>query len=75
MVVTDVALDPYTTHGHDGVLVADGTVDNDETVAILRKLAVKEAHAGADIVAPSDMRTAEWPRYGRLWTKTGSRIR
>jgi porphobilinogen synthase len=55
MVVTDVALDPYTTHGHDGVLVADGTVDNDETVAILRKLAVKEAHAGADIVAPSDM--------------------
>jgi porphobilinogen synthase len=53
--ITDVALDPYTTHGHDGVLAADGSVDNDETVAILRRLAVKEAQAGADIVAPSDM--------------------
>jgi porphobilinogen synthase len=55
VVVTDVALDPYTTHGHDGVLAADGSVDNDETVAILRRLAVKEARAGADVVAPSDM--------------------
>lgn len=54
-VVTDVALDPYTTHGHDGVLAADGSVDNDETVAVLRRLAVKEAQAGADVVAPSDM--------------------
>ncbi len=55
VVITDVALDPYTTHGHDGVLAADGSVDNDETVAILCRLAVKEAQAGADIVAPSDM--------------------
>jgi porphobilinogen synthase len=55
VVVTDVALDPYTTHGHDGVLSGDGGVDNDETVSILRRLAVKEAQAGADIVAPSDM--------------------
>jgi porphobilinogen synthase len=55
VIVTDVALDPYTSHGHDGVLAADGSVDNDETVAILRRLAVKEAQAGADIVAPSDM--------------------
>lgn len=56
VVITDVALDPYTSHGHDGVLTSDGTnVDNDETVAILRRLAVKEAQAGADIVAPSDM--------------------
>jgi porphobilinogen synthase len=56
MIITDVALDPYTSHGHDGVLTADGNgVDNDETVAILRRLAVKEAQAGADIVAPSDM--------------------
>ena len=54
-VMTDVALDPYTTHGHDGVLAVDGSVDNDETVAILRNLAVKEAQTGADIVAPSDM--------------------
>ena len=56
VIITDVALDPYTAHGHDGVLAADGSgVDNDETVAILRRLAVKEAQAGADIVAPSDM--------------------
>lgn len=56
LVITDVALDPYTSHGHDGVLSADGSsVDNDETVAILARLAVLEALAGADIVAPSDM--------------------
>ena len=55
-VITDVALDPYTSHGHDGVLTADGSdVDNDETVKILCELAVLEAEAGADIVAPSDM--------------------
>jgi len=55
-VITDVALDPYTSHGHDGVLTADGgDVANDESVEILCRLAVKEAQAGADIVAPSDM--------------------
>lgn len=55
-VVTDVALDPYTSHGHDGVFTADGRdVDNDATVEILCGLAVAEARAGADIVAPSDM--------------------
>jgi porphobilinogen synthase len=55
LVVTDVALDPYTDHGHDGVLDAKGHVANDETVGILNQLAVLEAEAGADIVAPSDM--------------------
>lgn len=56
VVIADVALDPYTVHGHDGVLTADGRdVDNDATVEILCELAVKEAAAGADIVAPSDM--------------------
>lgn len=56
VLIADVALDPYTTHGHDGVLTADGRdVDNDATVEILCGLAVKEAGAGADIVAPSDM--------------------
>ena len=55
VIITDVALDLDTTHGHDGVLAADGSVENDETVAILRRLAVKEAQAGADIVAPSYM--------------------
>jgi porphobilinogen synthase len=55
-VLTDIALDPYTTHGHDGVLTADGgDVDNDRTVAILARMAVLNAAAGADFVAPSDM--------------------
>ena len=56
VLIADVALDPYTAHGHDGVLTADGCdVDNDATVEVLCALAVKEAAAGADIVAPSDM--------------------
>jgi len=56
VLIADVALDPYTEHGHDGVLTRDGRdVDNDATVEILCELAVKEAGAGADIVAPSDM--------------------
>jgi len=55
-IITDVALDPYTDHGHDGVLNADATeVANDATVEVLCELAVREAAAGADIVAPSDM--------------------
>ena len=55
-VMTDIALDPYTTHGHDGVLTSDGRdVDNDRTVAILAKMAVLHASAGVDFVAPSDM--------------------
>ena len=55
-VITDVALDPYTDHGHDGVLTEDGTdVDNDRTVSILCEMAVLNAAAGADFVAPSDM--------------------
>lgn len=56
VIIADAALDPYTDHGHDGVLTADGRdVDNDATVEILCELAVKQAQAGADIVAPSDM--------------------
>jgi len=56
LLIADVALDPYTNHGHDGVLTKDGRdVDNDATVEILCGLAVREAEAGADIVAPSDM--------------------
>jgi porphobilinogen synthase len=54
-VITDVALDPYTTHGQDGIVDADGYVLNDETVEILARQAVSHAEAGADIVAPSDM--------------------
>lgn len=55
LLIADVALDPYTSHGHDGVLNAKGDVDNDATVALLQRLAVIEAQAGADWVAPSDM--------------------
>ena len=54
-VMTDVALDPFTTHGQDGVIDADGYVLNDETVDILVKQALSQAQAGVDIVAPSDM--------------------
>ena len=54
-VITDAALDPYTSHGHDGVLDADGYVLNDETVAILVEQALVCAAAGADVIAPSDM--------------------
>jgi porphobilinogen synthase len=54
-VVTDVALDPYTVHGQDGLIDASGYVLNDETVAALVRQALCHAEAGADIVAPSDM--------------------
>ena len=52
--IADVALDPYTDHGHDGLLI-DGRVDNDETVLLLQDQALLLAQSGADIIAPSDM--------------------
>jgi porphobilinogen synthase len=55
MLVTDVALDPYNSDGHDGIVAPDGRILNDETVAVLCKQAVSQAAAGADIIAPSDM--------------------
>lgn len=54
LVITDVALDPYSSDGHDGVLI-DGVIDNDVTLPILAAMAVAQARAGADVVAPSDM--------------------
>jgi porphobilinogen synthase len=54
-VLTDVALDPYTSHGQDGLLDASGYIINDETVAVLKRQALVHAEAGVDIVAPSDM--------------------
>ncbi|MEL6327973.1 MAG: porphobilinogen synthase, partial [Cyanobacteria bacterium J06626_23] len=54
LVITDVALDPYSSEGHDGI-VKDGQILNDETVAVLVKQALAQAEAGADVVAPSDM--------------------
>ncbi len=54
-VITDVALDPYTTHGQDGIIDETGYVMNDETTEVLIKQALSHAQAGADVVAPSDM--------------------
>jgi len=54
-IMTDVALDPYTSHGQDGILDQNNRILNDETVAVLVKQALCHAHAGVDIVAPSDM--------------------
>ena len=53
-VICDVALDPYTSHGHDGLLI-DGEIDNDRTVEVLVRQAMNQAEAGCDILAPSDM--------------------
>lgn len=54
-IITDVALDPYTSHGQDGLIDEQGYVLNDETVSVLERQALTHAQAGADIVAPSDM--------------------
>jgi porphobilinogen synthase len=54
-IICDVALDPYTSHGHDGLMGEDGTILNDETIAVLIKQSICQAEAGVDIVAPSDM--------------------
>lgn len=62
-VITDVALDPYTSHGQDGLIDATGYVLNDETLAALEKQALCHAQAGADVVAPSDMMDG---RIGRI---------
>ena len=53
-IITDVALDPFTSHGHDGIL-RDGEIVNDETVEMIARAAVAQADAGSDIIAPSDM--------------------
>src|ERR687884_289338 len=55
LVITDLCLCEYTSHGHCGVLRADGVVDNDQTLELLARTAVSQAEAGADVVAPSDM--------------------
>lgn len=55
LIITDVAMDPYSSDGHDGVMTDDGTIDNDSTLPILSAMAVSQAEAGADLVAPSDM--------------------
>jgi porphobilinogen synthase len=62
-VMTDVALDPYTSHGQDGLIDDDGYILNDETLAVLERQALVQAQAGVDIVAPSDMMDG---RIGRI---------
>ncbi|MFL2583668.1 MAG: porphobilinogen synthase, partial [Gammaproteobacteria bacterium] len=54
-IISDVALDPYTTHGHDGLINEDGDILNDETIDILVRQSISQAEAGIDIIAPSDM--------------------
>src|SRR6185295_11324511 len=53
-IITDPALDPFTDHGHDGIL-RNGIILNDESVAVIAKAAVLQAESGADVIAPSDM--------------------
>ncbi len=55
IIITDVALDPFTTHGHDGLVDENGKILNDQTVEVLVKMALSQAEVGADFVAPSDM--------------------
>ena len=75
-VITDVALDPYTSHGQDGLIDATGYVLNDETLEVLAKQALCHAQAGADVVAPSDMMDgrigrirAELNQAGQIYTR------
>lgn len=71
-IITDVALDPYTTHGQDGIIDDSGYVLNDDTVAMLVQQAVSHAAAGADIVAPSDMMDGRIGAIRRALEKNGN---
>jgi porphobilinogen synthase len=68
VVMTDVALDPYSSYGHDGI-VKDGEIVNDETVDALVKMSVSHAIAGADFVAPSDMMDGRIGAIREAWKK------
>jgi porphobilinogen synthase len=70
-VITDVALDPYTSHGQDGLIDDTGYVMNDETVVALVKQALCHAEAGADMVAPSDMMDGRIGAIRQAWTAPG----
>lgn len=71
-VICDVALDPYTSHGQDG-LVRDGYVVNDESVEALVRQTLNQAAAGCDVIAPSDMMDGRIGRFGKHWTGKDSR--
>jgi porphobilinogen synthase len=66
-VISDIALDPYTSHGHDGLANAHGDVLNDETVECLCRMSCVHAEAGIDIVAPSDMMDGRVREIRRAW--------
>lgn len=70
-VITDVALDPYTTHGQDGIIDNDGYVLNEETTDVLVKQALSHAQAGADVVAPSDMMDGRIGKIREALEKSG----
>src|SRR6185503_5588260 len=70
-IMTDVALDPYTSHGQDGVIDKHGYIINDVTLAILEKQALAQAQAGVDIVAPSDMMDGRIGRIRQVLEKHG----
>ncbi|MCU0756285.1 MAG: porphobilinogen synthase [Xanthomonadales bacterium] len=72
-VITDVALDPYTTHGQDGLIDAHGYVMNDETIAALVRQALSHAEAGADWVAPSDMMDGRVKQIREVLEASGQR--
>jgi hypothetical protein len=77
-VITDVALDPYTSHGQDGLIDADdpgGYVLNDETLEVLARQALVHAQAGADIVAPSDMMDGRMAAFAANSTRPGRSTR
>ena len=70
-IITDVALDPYTSHGHDGILGEDGEILNDKTVEILQEQSLSLARAGGDILAPSDMMDGRIGKIRAILDKNG----
>ena len=74
-VITDVALDPFTSHGQDGLVDSDGYVLNDETVAVLIKQALSLGDAGVDIIAPSDMMDGRIGGIRQALEQAGSTLR
>ena len=71
-VICDVALDPFTNHGHDGLIIND-IVDNDATLAVLEKQALAQVRAGCDIIAPSDMMDGRVGAISQILTENGLR--
>jgi porphobilinogen synthase len=71
VLVADLCLDEYTDHGHCGVLADDGSVDNDRTLALYRRIALAQAHAGADMVAPSGMMDGQVAEIRRALDEAG----